>query len=447
MAIHHRYPMLAAFSTLLLVACSSNATDPVALSPDSLTSAPETASLVTAEQSEEELLLSNGTTRGDFRDNVLNGTPMDDQIRAGAGDDIIDGQAGADQIATNRGEDAVVYTPTQLGSGPDQLSDWLTDEDRFLLDASGLGVTGDLAFVNALAADLPTGDVNVIVLQDSDDDNDPNTVFNARSAARLIGAQIQTPGPGFFVYFNSGLGVNRLVFSEDLADGEANFSVLAAINTISEQAAIDELPQFSAANFSFMNDSDIGGGLLGNEIFGTDLDDVINGRTGRDRIDGRAGADQIATGLGRDTVVYTETQLLSSPDQLSDWQVRADQFALLASDFGVKGDLSFINARATDLPTGGVNVIVLQDSDDDNDPDTVFNARSAARLIGAQIETPGPGFFVYFNSGLGVNRLVVTEDLSDGEASFTVLAAINSDVDQAAIRTLRRYSEANFSFF
>ena len=447
MAIHHRYPTLAAFSTLLLVACSSSATDPVALSPDSLTSAPEAAALITVNESDEELLFSDGTTRGDFRNNVLNGTPLDDQIRGGAGDDIIDGQGGADQITTNRGEDAVVYTPSQLGSGPDQLSDWLTDQDRFLLDASGLGVTGDLSFVNALATDLPTGGINVIVLQDSDDDNDPDTPFNARSAARLIGAQIQTPGSGFFVYFNSGLGVNRLVLTEDLADGEANFSVLAAINTISGQRAIDELPDFSAANFSFMNDSEIGGGLLGNEIFGTDLDDVINGRTGRDRIDGRAGADQISTGLGQDAVVYTATQLLSPPDQLSDWQVRADQFSLLASDFGIGRDLSFINARAADLPTTGVNVIVLQDSDDDNDPNTGFNARSAARLIGAQIETPAPGFFVYFNSGLGVNRLVATEDLSDGEANFTVLAAINTRMGNAAIRTLPRFREANFSFF
>lgn len=324
----------AALLPLLLMACSSDATDPIALSPETSGLAPESASLVqtdleaeveaeleqdgidlesldsrtlkpiTVIEVIERLPLGNRLGRltgiwwvgdqriivrdrtelvsesfevgdavriegralkddlvlaeqidagiiGNNRGNTLVGSPEDDILNGRRGNDRIEGNGGSDQITTGPGQDAVIYGSTQLGSAPDQLLDWLTATDRFRLQADDLNVVGDLAFINALAADLPMQGVNVIVLQDSDDDGDPNTVFNARSAARLIGAQIQTPTPGFFLYFNSALGVNRLVYTPDLSDGEAGFSVLGAITTISGQAAIQELPLFTEANFMF----------------------------------------------------------------------------------------------------------------------------------------------------------------------------------------------------
>ncbi len=147
----------------------------------------------------------------------------------------------------------MAFDATAIGEAPDQIDDFDIAEDVFQLNAGDFGVTGDLSFVNALAADLPAGGANVIVLQDSDDDGDAGTVFNARSAARLIGEQVTEDGAGFFVYFNSALGVNRLVFSENLADGEAAFTVLAALNDLVGDDAINALPTFTSSNFRFEN--------------------------------------------------------------------------------------------------------------------------------------------------------------------------------------------------
>lgn len=430
-----RYQMLMAFTALLLGACSSGATDSIALSPE----IPSENNLVT------EVNLASDVISGDFRGNTLTGTSADDKLSGRSGDDIIDGREGSDTIITGLGQDSIVYGTAQIGSAPDQLLDWSLRSDRFVLDAGSLGITGALTFVNALAEDLPATGGNVIILQDSDDDNNPDTVFNARSAARLIATRIQTPGSGFFVYFNSDLGVNRLVYSPDLANGEASFSVLAAITTVKNQLAIESLPLFTSSNFSFINT--VVGRFVRDTLIGTDLDDVINGRSGNDTVDGRAGSDLITTGLGRDSVIYTATQIGSSPDQLSDWSIRSDRFLLEALGFGINGPLSFVNDLAANLPTEGVNVIVLQDPDDDNNPATVFNARSAARLIASKTDSAQPGFFVYFNSSLGVNRLVFSPDLSNGEAAFTVLAAINTLSGQEAITALSTFTEGNFTLF
>ncbi len=381
---------------------------------------------------------------GGAGDNILVGSDNVDVIDAGAGDDTIDGRGGADEITTGSGNDVLVYDASS--SDIDQISDFDIQSDQFLFDASDFDIQGDLSFINALAADLPPGGVNVIVLQDADDDNDPATVFNARSSARLIADQVTEAVPGSFVYFNSSLSLNRLVYTPDLSDGEAPLTILNALTNLTGQDAIDALPTFTASNFAFEDETVIFGDDVDNTLIGTAADDVLFGERGNDTIDGQAGSDQIATNLGNDIVVYNATQLGSDADQLSDWNVNRDQFLLNAADFGVIGGVSFINAEAVDLPAAGVNVIVLQDTDDDNDPATVFNARSAARLIGAQVEEAGPGFFIYWNSSLGVNRLVFTPDLSDGEAAFTVLSAINTVTGQDAIDQLPVFTAANFLF-
>lgn len=121
--------------------------------------------------------------------------------------------------------------------------------DRFALDLAAFGVTGPIGFVNALAAALPGGGVNVIVLQDSDNDGNPATPFNAAAAANLVAAEIDEAGAGFFLYFNSVLQVNRLVFSDDLSVATADLAILARIAAPTGPAAIAALPGFTAAEF------------------------------------------------------------------------------------------------------------------------------------------------------------------------------------------------------
>lgn len=126
------------------------------------------------------------------------------------------------------------------------------DDDRFLIDAASFGVSGDPIFQNILATlGNIADDANVIVLQNSDDDANPLTAFNARSAATLIAGNTDVARAGFFVYFNSSLNINRLVFTANLDDALAALTILAAINSPVGADAIALLPTLTGANFDF----------------------------------------------------------------------------------------------------------------------------------------------------------------------------------------------------
>jgi hypothetical protein len=60
--------------------------------------------------------------------------------------------------------------------------------------------------------------------------------------------QVTSPGAGFFIYFNSGLDLPRLVYSTDLSDNMADLKVLARITNLEGQR--DALPTFTASNFA-----------------------------------------------------------------------------------------------------------------------------------------------------------------------------------------------------
>ena len=109
-------------------------------------------------------------------------------------------------------------TPGRQVVGGEPFITFSPATDQFIFDLSVFGVS-QLVFANDIAANLPATGVNVIVLRSLDDDANPATAFGAGSAASLIAAQLTGPGPGFFIYFNSGLNLPRLVFSTDLSDG------------------------------------------------------------------------------------------------------------------------------------------------------------------------------------------------------------------------------------
>lgn len=136
---------------------------------------------------------------------------------------------------------------TGAGAVPVPSFDFATDS--FLLALSAFGVTGPISFVNSLASGLPASGVNIVVLQDSDNDGDPATAFNAISAANLIAGALTEEVAGFFVYFNSVLNINRLVFSTDLGSTTSDLAILAAIQSPTGAEAIAALPGFGAANF------------------------------------------------------------------------------------------------------------------------------------------------------------------------------------------------------
>lgn len=124
--------------------------------------------------------------------------------------------------------------------------------DVISVDARAFGITPSVNFFNGLARDLPAGGFNFIVLQDIDADGiiGNGILNNAALSANLIASQFTEPTAGFFVYFNSALNLNRIVFSPDLASPLSDLRIVARFTGPTGLGAADALPRFTAANFA-----------------------------------------------------------------------------------------------------------------------------------------------------------------------------------------------------
>jgi hypothetical protein len=121
--------------------------------------------------------------------------------------------------------------------------------DVFSLESTVFGVGNQVQFANGLVGSLPASNVNTVVLQTFDNDNNPATPFAAGNAADLIAGQLVSGGPGFFIYFNQGLDLPRLVFSTNLNDPTADLKILFRMTNLTGQAGRDAFPSFTQANF------------------------------------------------------------------------------------------------------------------------------------------------------------------------------------------------------
>lgn len=131
--------------------------------------------------------------------------------------------------------------------GGEPSINFVTATDVFRFDPAFFAIGNQIHFVNALAADLPDSGVNVIVLQNTDDAT-LGTPFGAANASNLIAAEVTAPGAGLFVYFNSSLGVLRLVYSPDLSVGTADLKILARMTNLTG----NDLVAFADANFDIL---------------------------------------------------------------------------------------------------------------------------------------------------------------------------------------------------
>lgn len=135
------------------------------------------------------------------------------------------------------GEPSISFTP-----GVDQF--------QFDLGAFGpYGVGSNILFVNDVVSNIP-GTANTVVLRTFDDDANLATPFAAGNAANLIAGQLTTPNPGFFIYFNQGLDLPRLVFSTDLNDNTADLKILARMTNLTGATGQAAMANFTAADFA-----------------------------------------------------------------------------------------------------------------------------------------------------------------------------------------------------
>lgn len=126
------------------------------------------------------------------------------------------------------------------------------------------------------------------------------------------------------------------------------------------------------------------------------------------------------------------------------FNIATDIFAFDPIVFGLGSSIDFANDTAANLPSSGVNVIVLQTFDNDADPNTPFGAGTAANMIAAQITAEAPGLFIYFNSGLDLARLVFSTDLSDNTSDLKVLARLTNLTGTEGREALATITSENF---
>jgi serralysin len=184
----------------------------------------------------------------------LNGGADDDTLIGNGGNDLLVGGSGVDILTGGEGRDRFVYNNNPFANGlptlaaqpninvlnrPDTITDYTIGEDQFGLDQSALRLN-NLVFQKGQSGQLADG--NVIVLTDS--------FPAAGAAARAIANNNSiTADEGLFVYFNSTLGISRLVYSTDLGDG-GKISVLANLDNQRGAVGQTNIANFTAADFA-----------------------------------------------------------------------------------------------------------------------------------------------------------------------------------------------------
>ncbi len=148
---------------------------------------------------------------------------------------------------------------------------------------------------------------------------------------------------------------------------------------------------------------------------------------------------------GSNALTTPGRQVVGGEDFIN-FDIASDIFSLESTVFGAGNQVLFANDVAGNLPTSGVNVVVLESFDNDGDLSTPFNAGTAANLIADQITTPGPGFFIYFNQNLDLPRLVFSTDLNDNTADLKILYRLSNLTGQAGRDAMPTFTEANFEF-
>jgi serralysin len=191
----------------------------------------------------------NGTGRRD----ILFGGKGDDTLFGGDRRDILAGDLGVDTLTGGKGRDAFVFTDSPFSGGepapaangikvlnkPDIITDYAIGEDKLVFRSGQLGVN-NLNFQKGVSSQL-SGQSNLLVLQDP--------FPNAAAAAKAIADNnAVTSDAGLFVYFNSTLGISRVVFSQDLSDG-GPISVLANLTNQTNPA---NQANFSAKDFALV---------------------------------------------------------------------------------------------------------------------------------------------------------------------------------------------------
>lgn len=210
-------------------------------------------------------------------------------------------------------------------------------------------------------------------------------------------------------------------------------------------------------------------GDQGNDfLFGEEGNDQLEGGQGRDTLDGGSGNDILLGGNGKDVLVggegidtltggngadafvfagnvfaggtpvpagTTGIQFVNRPDVITDYEIGSDQFVFNARDLGIT-NLTFQKGTTAEIAANGNFIVQL---------DPFINAGTAARAIADNPAiTAEEGVFVYFNTTLGISRLVYSQNLANG-GDISILANLTNQAGEAGIANLNNFTASDFS--
>lgn len=420
---------------------------------------------------------------------LLSGGDGDDNLFGGAGRDYLVGGFGNDTLKGGAGRDTVDYSDSDVGVTVRLGAGRATRETGFVVSVDNVALAEDTAaqvFADALDGllyfNIHTNDFNPGELRgqidtiesDVTDENGVRTVV-LTSALDADQAGVDSDAVGtaevtFVVAANgdvtystqlnvTGLSTADLLPVAGLSAIHIHKGARGTNGPIQLDIVQDAGGDTSGAALTSEADSGDGNVFVETvetdvlrsieEVIGSDDADILFGN-GRDNVfTGGAGIDELTGGRGADTFVFSgdpfngaepaapaEGAILgvNRPDQVQDFAIQEDVLALKGDDFGIDS-FDFANGLVDDL-SGDENLLVLQDS--------FVNARAAAQAIADNDEiTADEGAFLYFNATLGINRLVFSENLSEG-GSFSVLANLNNFANEEALELLPSFTEDNF---
>jgi Ca2+-binding RTX toxin-like protein len=340
---------------------------------------------------------------GGLGDDKLIGSSVADTLNGGDGNDIVAGEKGNDVMTGGNGNDTLEWDD---GDGSDIISGG-AGNDTVVVEGAEVGADSfvlgkdaqNRAFFDRVALDGTAGKGRFTLTVDTSE------TFNVSG----LGGD-----DSFTVNDLTNTGVNLVIFSggdgNDKFDGSGTSTLL--------------------------------------QLNGDAVDDTLIGGSGSDVITGGDGVDTLTGGGGSDQFVYsgnvfangaltpngsTGINVLNKPDVIKDFDIASDRFGLNAQDLGINA-INFQKGTSSSLTNG--NVLVLTDG--------FANAAAAAKAIkDNNAITADQGVFSYFNTTLGISRLVYSKDLGDG-GDISVLANLG-DAQTGAVGNQNNFSGNNFN--
>ena len=355
----------------------------------------------------------NDRLRGRGGDDVLLGGEGNDKLFGGRGDDDLIGGGGDDWLTGGRGGDNFRFDPSNPSEGADVIKDFGNGADRVLLNAADVARSDPQLF-------SASGDADALDLTDFD--AAPDDRWNVEDAGdgdirvRHINGTIELNGVAFGVVAGS-------------------FADLVTLGALGLEGFLD-------------GDGD------GNALFGSNIDDLIQGRDGADILEGGIGHDVLLGGAGMDslsggsdddhltggadadTYLFDPSNPFEGNDVIKDFEVGLDLILLNAADV-VRADPDLIAA------SGDPHALDLTDFDaaDPSLWDVVPSADDDVLVIhpGGQITLEGVGFGAGTDSfadlvaagALGLSNLVpgddTDNDLSGGSDDDLIQGLLGDD--------------------